>query len=176
MMLSNGLTEDDAKGFKYVSDASNGLQYHINVESYSRTPGSRQPSPSEEDLTKNHSPSSIPIAVPIKADNLGLPANNSMVSSLTGQMVPGVGLANGIGPMSALTNGGGPPGNLPSFFKRIPKLNKYPLNRLGNVTNLDTSARMSIIYYFNSIRIRKLNTYGKVNNGMIYVICFMSMI
>ena len=118
MMLSNGLTEDESKGFKYVTDASNGLPYHINVESYSRTPGSRQPSPSEEDLTKNHSPSNIPIAVPIKADNLGLPANNSMVSSLTGQMVPGVGLANGIGPMSALTNGGGPPGNIiPSLFK-----------------------------------------------------------
>nr|CAG4646096.1 EOG090X02FO [Macrothrix elegans] len=120
MMLPNGLTsEDDAKGFKYPSDASsNGLPYHMNVDSYSRTPGSRQPSPSEEDLAKNHSPG-VPIAhsVPLKpGDGIGLPPNNphsSMVGSLAGPIqAPGVGLTNGIGPMSGLVNGGagGPPG------------------------------------------------------------------
>ena len=80
---------------------------------HSRTPGSRQPSPSEEDLTKNHSPG-MGMAVAInKPDNIvGLQSSNSMVSSLTGQMVPGMGLTNGMGPMSGLTNGGGPPGKM----------------------------------------------------------------
>lgn len=115
MMLPNGLaSDDDAKAFKYASEAaSNGLPYHMNVDSYSRTPGSRQPSPSEEDLTKNHSPG-LPIAhsVPIKpGDGMGLPPNNphsTMVGSLTGP-IQASGLSNGIGPMSGLVNGG-PPG------------------------------------------------------------------
>ena len=48
-----------------------------------------------------------------KPDNIvGLQSSNSMVSSLTGQMVPGMGLTNGMGPMSGLTNGGGPPGKM----------------------------------------------------------------
>lgn len=114
MMLPNGLaSDDDAKAFKYASEAaSNGLPYHMNVDSYSRTPGSRQPSPSEEDLTKNHSPG-LPIthSVPIKPDGMGLPPNNphsTMVGSLTGP-IQAPGLSNGIGPMSGLVNGG-PPG------------------------------------------------------------------
>lgn len=116
MMLSNGLSsDDDAKAFKYASEAaSNGLPYHMNVDAYSRTPGSRQPSPSEEDLTKNHSPG-LPIthSVPIKSgDGMGMPPSNShsaMVGSLTGP-IQGPGMSNGIGPMSGLVNGGGPPG------------------------------------------------------------------
>ncbi len=122
MMLSNGLaSDDDAKAFKYASEAAtNGLPYHMNVDAYSRTPGSRQPSPSEEDLTKNHSPG-LPISHsgPIKpGDGMGLPPNNShntMVGSLTGP-IQGSGMSNGIGPMSGLVNGGGPPGKCIQFF------------------------------------------------------------
>ena len=122
MMLSNGLaSDDDAKAFKYASDAaSNGLPYHMNVDSYNRTQGSRQPSPSEEDLTKNHSPG-LPIAhsVPIKSgDSMGMPPNNphsNMVGSLTGP-IQAPGLSNGIGPMSGLVNGVGPPGKTLNFL------------------------------------------------------------
>ena len=110
LMLPNGLTyEDDAKGFKYATEtASNGLPYHMTVDSYGRATGSRQPSPSEDDLTKNHSP-----GVPLKAgDGMGMQQNNA--HALTGPMgqVPGIGLTNGMGAMSALVNGGptGPPG------------------------------------------------------------------
>lgn len=115
IMLPNGLAEDD-KAYKYGSDAaSNGIAFHMNVDSYTRTPGSRQPSPSEEDLVKNHSPG-VPLAgVPMKpTDPIGLAPSNQhgpMVGSLTGPIQAG-GLANGMGPMSGLVNGatGGPPG------------------------------------------------------------------
>lgn len=117
MMLPNGLaSDDDAKAFKYDA-ASNGLPYHMNVDSYSRTPGSRQPSPSEEDLTKNHSPG-ISHSVPIKpGDSIGMPPNNPhSAMSLTGP-IQAPGLSNGIGPMSGLVNGGGgPPGKLIIYF------------------------------------------------------------
>lgn len=126
MMLSNGLAPEDdagAKAFKYASEgASNGLPYHMNVDSYGRTPGSpRQPSPSDEELAKNHSPAGVPLSVashsgPIVkpgdvsgGGGMGLPPSSThgIVGSLAGQLqVPGVGLTNGIG----LVNGGGPPG------------------------------------------------------------------
>nr|CAG4643066.1 EOG090X02FO [Ilyocryptus agilis] len=121
MMLPNGLTSDDdgSKGFKFASDgAANGLPYHMNVESYGRTPGSpRQPSPSEEDLTKNHSPGGVGVplsavtghSVSIKPGDVGLPSSSAhaaMVGSLTGSIqVPG--LSNGIGLVNG--GGGGPP-------------------------------------------------------------------
>lgn len=137
MMLSNGLaSDDDAKAFKYASEAaSNGLPYHMNVDAYSRTPGSRQPSPSEEDLTKNHSPG-LPISHsgPIKpGDGMGLPPNNShnaMVGSLTGP-IQGSGMSNGIGPMSGLVNGGGPPGKCIQFFFRMFIRIKLLINSFG---------------------------------------------
>lgn len=129
MMLPNGLSSEDdggAKAFKYGPEgASNGLPYHMSVDAYGRTPGSpRQPSPSEEDLTKNHSPGvgvvplpvSGPIAKPV--DGGGLPPTNAhgMVSSLAGQLqVAGVGLTNGIG----LVNGG-PPGKR-NQLARVPE-------------------------------------------------------
>lgn len=121
MMLPNGLTSEDegAKAFKYVSEGtSNGLPYHMTVDSYGRTPGSpRQPSPSEEDLTKNHSPGVTlgsvsshagPIIKPGEG-GMGLPPTSAhgMVGSL---QVPGVGLTNGIG---LVNGGGGPPGEFP---------------------------------------------------------------
>ena len=112
MMLPNGLAEDD-KTYKYGSDAaSNGIPFHMSVDSYARAAGSRQPSPSEEDLVKNHSPG---VPLPMKpTDPIGLPASNqhgTMVGSLAGP-IQAPGLANGIGPMSGLVNGaaGGPPG------------------------------------------------------------------
>ena len=132
LMLPNGLaSEDDAKGFKYATEAaSNGLPYHMTVDSYGRSSGSRQPSPSEEDLTKNHSP-----GVPLKSgDGMGMQQSNAhTVGSLTGPIqVPGVGLTNGMGAMSGLVNGGpsGPPGkvtstNATNFFYKTKQRSLY---------------------------------------------------
>ena len=57
------------------------------------------------------------MVVNMKADNsMGMPvANAGMVNSLGGQMAQGMGLANGIGQISGLTNGVGPPGRFLSF-------------------------------------------------------------
>ena len=66
-----------------------------------------------------------------KPDSMvGLPAGSSMVGSLAGQMVPGIGLANGMGAMSGLTNGstggsggvGGPPGKPTSLLVRLRRI------------------------------------------------------